>query len=123
MSAWMPAPPPESEPAMMRTRPFTRGLSWRGSHPYPNAPPSRGRGTLCLETAPPGSGAGGARDRRRHVVDDLADELLVLAFRHHADQRLGARFAHQQPPGLAEPRLAVGDRGAHGTGFERCATV
>ncbi len=34
MSAWMPAPPPESEPAMVRTRPFGLDLLWLKSNEY-----------------------------------------------------------------------------------------
>ena len=83
MSAWMPAPPPESEPATIRTRPrFTPALG-------PRAIASRQRLRPCVH------------------------QLLVLALGHHADHRLGAAGADQDAAALAEPRLVRGDLALH----------
>jgi hypothetical protein len=49
MSAWMPAPPPESEPAITSTRPFTRtssparGIGPIGGADRPAYPPKVGQ--------------------------------------------------------------------------------
>src|SRR5712675_507726 len=94
MSAWMPAPPPESEPATIKTRPFM-------------PPPSRCR----------------PRDRLDDLVDDAAHELRIVAFGHDADQRLGARLAHQDAAGRAEPHLGGGDRLGDGAVGERCVGI
>src|SRR6266851_1298243 len=90
MSAWIPAPPPESEPATIRTRPFM--------------PPSSRRSS---------------RDRLDDLVDDAAHEVRIVAFGHDADQRLGARLAHQDAAGRAELRLGGGDRLGDGVGGQR----
>src|SRR5882672_4092789 len=94
MSAWIPAPPPESEPATIRTRPFM--------------PPSSRRSS---------------RDRLDDLVDDAAHELRIVAFGHDADQRLGARLTHQDAAGRAELRLGGGDRLGDGAGGERCVGI
>src|SRR3954451_2493178 len=54
-----------------------------------------------------------------HHVDDLlrpaANLVLLLAFEHHAQQRLGARVADEQPPLARDAALhardRIGDRG------------
>src|SRR5262245_12211148 len=76
MSAWIPAPPPESEPATIRTRPFMA----RSPH--------------C-----------DLRDRLDDLLDDGAHEIRIVAFCHDADQRLRARLAHQDAARLAKARL------------------
>src|SRR5665213_2994124 len=91
MSAWIPAPPPESEPATMRTRPFT-GL-FRG-----------------LDGARLVGAAGGGEDRLADVVDDQGEQPFVLALRHHPDHRLGAGRADDEPSVRAQPSFAGGDR-------------
>ena len=48
-------------------------------------------------------------DRLADLVDHRRDQLLVLAFGHDPDHRLGSRFADHQAAGDAEPGLAVGD--------------
>src|SRR5580704_7111439 len=85
ISAWMPAPPPESEPATIRTRPFM---------------PPRSR---CSP-----------RQRSDNLVDDAANELRIVALGHDTDQRFGARLAHQDAAARAQPRLGGGDRLFHG---------
>src|SRR5579863_6158855 len=105
----MPAPPPESDPATISTRPFItkarrsfrrphRGLGWRLDR------------------------LGAASDREDHLadlVDDARQQPLVLALRHDPDDRLGAGFADHQPPGIAEPRFALGDCPLHAPRLER----
>src|SRR5947209_17529914 len=74
MSAWMPAPPPESEPAMISTRPCiiaTRALFRR-----------LGRPGWRLDDL------GTARDRQDRladVVDDAGQERAVLTLPHDAE--------------------------------------
>src|SRR5215468_92676 len=84
MSAWMPAPPPESDPATIKTRPFMRPSSSR----WP-------------------------RERLDDLLDDRANQLRIVAFGHDADQGLGAGLAHQDAPPVAEPRFGRSDRLCH----------
>src|SRR4030095_2025131 len=44
------------------------------------------------------------------LLRPTADFLLMLPFEHHAQQRLGARVAHQQTPLSGNARLDPGDR-------------
>src|ERR1700757_2284788 len=44
------------------------------------------------------------------VVDDFLDQDAVVALAHHADHRLGAGRAHEQPAVAIEALLAVGNR-------------
>src|SRR4029077_56745 len=76
MSAWMPAPPPESEPATIRTRPFMPPRSRRGP-----------------------------RQRLDNLPDDPADRLRIVALGHDTDQRFGARLAYQDAAARAQSRL------------------
>src|SRR5512132_1483555 len=94
MSAWIPAPPPESDPAMIRTRPGRRTASRRG-------------------------GTNDAAD----VVDDRAYQRLVFALRHHPDDRLGPGLADQQPTTVPQPPMAIVDGLLHALLFERLAAV
>ena len=51
------------------------------------------------------SGGGGA-DGLDDVADDRRHEPLIVALGHDADDGLGPRRADEQPPALAELRLA-----------------
>src|SRR6185295_10811953 len=84
MSAWMPAPPPESEPATISTR---AGFGMAGP-------------ALC----------GGVADEPDDFLHHVAHELLVVALAHDAYDRLGARLAHQEAS-AGELLLAQLDRG------------
>src|SRR5512132_4326181 len=95
MSAWIPAPPPESDPAMIRTRP--------------------GRRTTA-------SGRGGTNDAA-DVVDDRADQRLVFALGHHPDHRLGTGLTDQQPTAVPQPPMAIVDGLLHALLLERLAAV
>src|SRR6202011_3375496 len=91
MSAWIPAPAPESDPATTRTRPIIQLVP-------------EGRKTsssLCRLSSPCRPRYRG--DRGTDLIDDGGDKRLILALGHDADQRLGAGFADEQPAGLAEP--------------------
>src|SRR5512147_2638609 len=94
MSAWIPAPPPESEPAMIRTRPHRRPASRRG-------------------------GTNDAAD----VVDDRADQRLVFALGHHPDHRLGPGLADQQPTTVPQPPMAIVDGLLHALLLEGLAAI
>src|SRR5271169_1575056 len=91
----MPAPPPESEPATIRTRPIM-------------VPPALLR-RLDRRCRILGAARGG-EDRLADIVDDIGEQCLILALRHHADHRLGARRADDEPSRRTKPGLAGGDR-------------
>src|SRR5580704_13360734 len=98
----MPAPPPESEPATIRTRPFIVPWALFGG------PHRRVFGA-----------ARGREDRLADVIDDVGEQRLILTLRHHPDHRLGARIANDESAGSAQPRLTGGDRLLHPPRFER----
>lgn len=52
-------------------------------------------------------------------MHDRAHQRFVVAFRHHADDRLGARFAHQDLSRAIEARLARLDAFGHARIAER----
>src|SRR6185503_5764573 len=62
-------------------------------------------------------GRGASAEMALHHVDDLlrprADFVLVLAFEHHAQERLGAGVADEQTPVPGDARLDAGDRSRH----------
>src|ERR1700732_4289611 len=72
MSAWMPAPPPESDPAMIRTRPFigTIRASSRPGELFRRVGGRSGRGLDRL------GAAGHRQDRRANFVDDGRQQAL-----------------------------------------------
>src|SRR5215469_540964 len=92
----MPAPPPESEPAIIKTRPCIARLLC-------------GFGPRILII-----GSGDA-DRVTDLVDNRGDQLRVFAFRHHPDHRLGSRSADHEAAIRTEPgfptRYRALDRG------------
>src|SRR5213082_786953 len=64
-------------------------------------------------------GSRGRLNRLANILDQALDERRVLALGHHADQRLGTRFAdHQAPPAL-ELGLRGGDPLLHAIRCER----
>src|SRR5438270_2319004 len=85
MSAWMPAPPPESDPAMISTRPFIAAA--RASLGCPHRRIYRFGAVR------------GGQDRGADLVDDARQQRLVLALGHHPDHRLGPGIADHQPSG------------------------
>src|SRR6266576_4940696 len=105
MSAWMPAPPPESEPAMISTRPFIRILWASLSRPHRRFD---FLGSLRH-----------SEYRGADLVADAGQQRLVLALRHDPDHRLGPRIADYQPSLRAEPRFGGGNRALDAGGFER----
>src|SRR5687768_14775424 len=126
MSAWMPAPPDESDPAMTSTRPFIRRLSSgeqgatcrggpstqaRGRPPWAHAVRPYGARGWCLGVkASKSVRRGGGRDPldgAAHFLDDGAHQLGIVALGHHADDRLGAGGADHKPSAIAEPSLAA----------------
>src|SRR5439155_22182199 len=109
MSAWMPAPPPESEPAMISTRPFITipGASFSRPHPRFDV-----LGSLR-----------NSENRGADLVDDAGKQRLVLALRHDADHRLRPRIADHQPPLRAEPPLGGGNGALDARRFERAAVA
>src|SRR4030095_14367536 len=109
MSAWMPAPPPESEAAMISTRPFITNRRTSLGGPY--------RRFDIL-------GALRRReDRGADIVNHAGEQFLILALRHDADYRLRARIADHQPSFCAEPPLGGGYRTLDARRFERAAVA
>ena len=87
MSAWMPAPPPESDPAMMRMR----GSSWSSLQRLAANAHAAATASQMSSTS---------RSTMRRVV----------ALGHDPDQRLGARLADHQPAVALKLGLGRGDR-------------
>src|SRR4029077_10095824 len=105
MSAWMPAPPPESEPAMISTRPFiaaARAL-FGGPHRRFDLLGALRRG----------------QDRAADLVDDAGQQGFILALRHDPDHRLGAGIADHQPALCSEAAFGGGDRPLDARRLER----
>src|SRR4029079_15886222 len=105
MSAWIPAPPPESETAMIRMRAVAaieRAL----------VPPSGAkfsmRTLLSLRRQIPRKRSRGGPNSLADVVDDAVDHRRIVALRHHPDQRLGARLADDEAAAALELGLGGG---------------
>src|SRR6187549_1381439 len=130
MSAWIPAPPELSEPAMARMRggALIRSSAARlradASHAAP-WPASAGRSARRRSARSRGASRGSRRGlhRRADIVDDLFHLPRVVAFGHDADLGLGARLADHQPAAAVELRLALGNRGLDLRVRQRVATL
>src|SRR6185312_3216331 len=112
----MPAPPPESEPAMIRIRAV--GVTLRAFDPFCGAKLS-----MCTKSSLarqiPRIGSRRRLDGLADVVDHLRYEVRIVAFGHHPAQRLGARFADHEAAAAFELRLRRGDALPHAVGLER----
>src|SRR5690348_14478580 len=106
----MPAPPPESEPAMIRIRAVDVIL--RVFDPVPGAKLSMCTG-LGLGRQIPRKGSRGRPHRLANIVDEALDKRAIVALGHDADQRLGARLADHEPPAALELGLGGGNALAH----------
>src|SRR6185437_7918668 len=102
----MPAPPPESEPAMIRTRAV--GVTLRAFDPFCGAKLSMCTKSLLARQIPR-IGSRGRLHGLANIVDQPFDERGVVAFRHDADKWLSARFADHQPPAALELRFSGSD--------------
>src|SRR5690242_15912424 len=117
----MPAPPPESEPAMMRIRAV--GVTLRAFDPFCGAKLS-----MCtrssLERQIPRIRSRGRLYGLANFVDEALDQSRILAFGHDPDERLGARLAdHETAPAL-QLRFRGGNPLAHAVRLERlCAAI
>src|SRR3954468_22960435 len=91
----MPAPPPESEPAIIRMRAVE--VIESTFVPLPGA-----KFSMCTTMAFDRQIPRKCSRRRLHglanVVDHPLDQRRIIAFGHHPDQRLGARFADDETP-------------------------
>src|SRR6478609_3602316 len=120
ISACTPAPPPESDPAMIRMRAVE--VIARTFVPELGAKFSMCTAMSCARQMPRNSSRGGL-DRRADVIDEPLNLLLVLAFGHHPDQWLGTGLADDQPA-LAFPfRLGGGDALADAVRLQRLGTA
>jgi hypothetical protein len=72
--------------------------------------------------SPPGSGDScNLFDSLDDVADHARDQLLIIPFSHHPDQRLAAGRTDDDAAGAAKLGLAGVDRRAHATVLERLA--
>src|SRR3982751_1584652 len=114
----MPAPPPESDPAIMTIRAIEVILF--AFEPLPGA-----KFSMCtIERF--GGQIRTKRSRRRlnglaYVVDDALDERGIITFGHDPDQRLGTRLADDQATPALELRLGRGNPFAYTVRFKRCS--
>src|SRR5262245_15518295 len=69
----------------------------------------------------PRNGSRGRLNGLANVVDQSFDDSQVVAFGHHPDQRLRARFADDEPAPALKLSLRRGDALPHTIGFERLA--
>ena len=116
MSAWMPAPPPESDPAITRMR---AGLAFIAALRAPcGSEIIHAHGTwfrVQLRT----KGSRRALHSLANVVDQAFDQLWIVAFGHDADQRLGARLADDEPAATLQFGLGCGDPPEDAVGLQR----
>src|SRR5690242_10991947 len=116
----MPAPPPESEPAMIRIRAV--GVTLSAFDPRPGA-----KFSMCTVSSLgrqfQKKGSRGRPDGLANIVHDALHQRRVVAFRHHPDQGLGPGLADNEP----SPSLKLGLRGGypapHPVGFKRLAAT
>src|SRR4051794_34281393 len=62
-------------------------------------------------------------DRLANVIDHALHEGRVVAFRHHTDQWLGARFADHETPTTLELGFRGGNALLDAVGFQRLRTA
>ena len=94
MSPWIPAPPPLSEPATIKTLPLIPPL------PVPVQPPVE----CCYD-----------------IPDDGIHQVLIVALCHDANDWLGPGFADQQAADAVQPGFTVADGVLHEVVFQRSA--
>src|SRR5689334_13075890 len=114
----MPAPPPESEPAMISTRPLIGGPAKARTGTFAGRAVRSLFGGLGRHFGAVAA-ARGRHDLGADRVDDAGKHIFVLALRHDPDHRLGPRLADHQPSRRTEAGLALGDRLPHAARFER----
>src|SRR3954469_17507529 len=89
----MPAPPPESDPAMMRIRAVDVTL-------LAFDPRFAAKFSMCTRSSLgrqiPRNGSRRRLDRLADAIDHALDHGHVLAFGHHPDNGLGARLADDE---------------------------
>src|SRR5512139_2326383 len=121
ISAWMPAPPPESEPAMTRTR---AGFAVIAALRAPYGAKLSMRTVFLFEAQLRTKGSRRALYRLADVVDQPLYELRVVAFGHHSDQWLRAGLADDEAAPPFQFCLCGGDPLLNAVGLERSlATV
>src|SRR5216117_2630914 len=81
------------------------------------------RTIMSFERQLPTKRSRGRLDRLADVVDHALNDGGIVAFRHHPDQRLGARFADNEASLALELGLGGRDPLSHSVGLERRAAV
>src|SRR5258705_3650926 len=102
MSAWMPAPPPESDPAILRIRTGFFIGAYRSGRCFPLtlASPTRGEGKIRAQSAEvdTGSAKDCATNQKARVISNStwSEMALGAAFPDHL-RDLAAQLANQLP--------------------------
>src|SRR5579884_514788 len=116
----MPAPPLESEPAMMRMR---AGFVIDAAL----LPLLGAKFSMCTDKSfgeqIPRKGSRRRLNCLANIVDDPLHEGRIISFGHDANQGLGARLADDQTPPALELGLGRGDAFAHAVDLERRTPV
>src|SRR5438874_2936948 len=114
----MPAPPPESEPAMMRIRAVDVTL-------LAFDPRFAAKFSMCTATSlgrqSPRKCSRDRLDRLADIVDDALNHGHVLGFGHDPDHRLGPRLANEQAALTLKLALGGGDAFPDAVGLQRLA--
>src|SRR3954451_4510370 len=113
----MPAPPPESEPAMMRIRAVDVTL-------LAFDPLCAAKFSMCTATSlgpqlPRKCSRSGGLHGLADIVDEALDQLRIVALGHDPDQRLGAGLADNEATPTLELGFGVSNALPHAIGFER----
>src|SRR5688572_8338208 len=116
MSAWMPAPPPESEPAMTSTRGI---VAFKATFREACGANLSMRTTIRFRAQMRTKGSRRLSHGLANIVDQTLHQRRVVAFGHHANERLRAGFADDEAAAAFELRLCSGDPVLHRVGLER----
>src|SRR6478735_6706492 len=116
----MPAPPPESEPAMRRI--LAVGVTLLAFDLLPGAKLSMCTGWRIARQSRI-NGSRGGPNGLANLVDHLLDERGVVTFGHHPDERLGSRLADQQAPSPFQLAFGIGNALLDGLVVEGRAAV
>src|SRR5437763_10794816 len=116
ISARLPAPPPETEPAMIKIRAVSVTLP--AFDPLAGAKLSMCT-VLSLGRQIPRKGSHRRLNRLANVIDEPLDQRRVVALGHHADQGLGPRLTDDQPAATLKLGFCRGDALPDDVAFER----
>src|SRR6187431_1232762 len=110
----MPAPPPESDPAMIRTR---GTVAFKATFRDDREANRSMRTTLWCRGELRTKGSRRALNGLTNVVDETLHELRIVAFGHDANERLRAGLADDQASAPFQFRLRSSDALLHAVGL------